>query len=157
MLWTCYTKMLKRFKNRGLRFSVFSGSVSSTSCPVLTWLTFPCGSCSTFWPRTCGWPRGWSTSTSTTQSAGSRSSSSSAGNRTSSSGRWGPGDTRDGAHHLSYDAGTTPQHTGIYHEDHSSKPATTWRGQTKLHKLAEWIADSTSSRQNSIYFDFSPR
>ena len=69
----------------------FPGNVSWTSCRVLTWSTFPCGSCLTFWPRTCGLPRVWSTSTSSTRSAGSRRWSSSAGTRTSSSGRWGPG------------------------------------------------------------------
>ena len=69
----------------------FPGNVSWTSCRVLTWSTFPCGSCLTFWPRTCGLPRVWSTSTSSTRSAGSRRWSSSAGTRTSSSGRWGLG------------------------------------------------------------------
>ena len=69
----------------------FPGNVSWTSCRVLTWSTFPWGSCLTFWPRTCGLPRVWSTSTSSTRSAGSRRWSSSAGTRTSSSGRWGPG------------------------------------------------------------------
>ena len=56
-----------------------------------------------------------------------------------------------------YDAGTRTWHWGMFYEDHSSKPSTTWRGHTSLFKLTEWVEDSSSSRQNCVYFDFSPR